>query len=216
MTRIRVALVNDYMLVVRGMMRMLEPYADRIEVVELDVRSGVSQPVDIALYDTFTQTQVDGSDVDLLLRDPDVARVAVYTWNMHRKLIAQARDKGLDGYLSKSLSAAGVVDALVRIHDGEMVVEPTRDVDDDHVDFSGDEWPGRHHGLSPRQAEVLALVTQGLSNDEISKRAYLSVNTVKSYLRQTYRIIGVTSRSQAILWGLDHGLGLQPQQQDSD
>ena len=210
------ALVNDYMLVVRGLHQMLEPYADRIEVVELDVRSGVMQPVDIALYDTFSQTQVDADDVDRLLRDPDVTQVAVYTWNMQRTLIAKAQEKGVRGYLSKSLPASELANALERIHGGESVVAPKQDIDIAPTEVAGGEWPGRGHGLSPRQAEVLALVTQGLTNEEISKRAYLSINTVKSYLRQAYRVIDVSSRSQAILWGLDHGLGLQERESEAD
>jgi DNA-binding NarL/FixJ family response regulator len=66
-------------------------------------------------------------------------------------------------------------------------------------------WPGQALGLSERESEVLALICQGLSNDDITKRAYLSINTVKTYIRTLYRKIGVTSRTQAVLWGLDHG-----------
>ena len=61
------------------------------------------------------------------------------------------------------------------------------------------------HGLSPREAEVLALICQGFSNDEIADRAYLSINTVKTYVRTLYRKIGVESRTRALLWGIDHG-----------
>ena len=60
-------------------------------------------------------------------------------------------------------------------------------------------------GLSERESEILALITQGLSNQEIADRAYLSINTVKSYVRSAYRKINVDSRTQAVLWGIDHG-----------
>ncbi len=67
------------------------------------------------------------------------------------------------------------------------------------VDGAGD-WPGREAGLSPREAEILALITQGLSNQEIADRAYLSINSVKTYIRSAYRKIGVTRRTQAAVW----------------
>ena len=47
------------------------------------------------------------------------------------------------------------------------------------------------------QKEILALIAQGLSNQQIAERAYLSVNSIKTYIRTAYRRIGATSRSQA-------------------
>ncbi|MDO9498020.1 MAG: LuxR C-terminal-related transcriptional regulator, partial [Nocardioides sp.] len=54
--------------------------------------------------------------------------------------------------------------------------------------------------------EVVALITQGLSNQEIADRCYLSINSVKTYVRTAYRKMQVTRRSQAVLWGIAHGL----------
>jgi DNA-binding CsgD family transcriptional regulator len=52
---------------------------------------------------------------------------------------------------------------------------------------------------------VLSLITQGYSNNDIVDTTMLSINSIKSYIRSAYRKIGVTSRSGAILWGIDHG-----------
>jgi DNA-binding CsgD family transcriptional regulator len=54
---------------------------------------------------------------------------------------------------------------------------------------------------------MLALITQGRSNEEITAACYLSINTVKSYIRDAYRKIGVTTRPQAVAWALRNGLG---------
>jgi DNA-binding NarL/FixJ family response regulator len=109
---------------------------------------------------------------------------------------------GARGYPSKVLTGPEIVAALERIMSGEVVIL----VGDNEtsVDAAGD-WPGRSAGLSPREAEVLALITQGPSNQEIADRAYLSINSVKTYLRSAYRKIGVTRRSQAVLWGTRNG-----------
>ena len=66
-------------------------------------------------------------------------------------------------------------------------------------------WPGRGEGLSAREAEILALITQGKSNADVARLTYLSPNTVKSYIRNVYRKLGVASRTQAVLWGVQHG-----------
>ena len=65
--------------------------------------------------------------------------------------------------------------------------------------------PARRLGLSEREAEIVSLITHGLGNEDIADRLFLSINTVKSYIRTAYRKMGVTTRSQAVLWGVDHG-----------
>lgn len=61
-------------------------------------------------------------------------------------------------------------------------------------------------GLSEREEQVLALIAQGLTNQEIADRVFVSINSVKTYIRSAYRKIGVTSRSQAVAWGLRNGI----------
>ena len=57
---------------------------------------------------------------------------------------------------------------------------------------------------------MLALITQGMSNADVAELTYLSPNTIKSYIRSVYRKIGASSRTQAVLWGVQHGF--QPDQ----
>ena len=78
---IRVALVNDDEVVVRGLDAMMRSYGHRVEVVELVAGKQVAQPVDVALYDTFGMGQGNGPAVRKLVDSPQVRTVAVYTWN---------------------------------------------------------------------------------------------------------------------------------------
>ena len=64
---------------------------------------------------------------------------------------------------------------------------------------------GKDVGLTPREVEVLALITQGMSNQDIAERLYLSINSVKTYIRSAYAKIEVTSRSRAVAWCLQNG-----------
>ena len=198
-TPVRVALMNDYDIVVQGLARMLEPYRDRVHLVEFDSRMPVERRVDVVLYDTFAQDQGDRAGIAELLRG-GAARAVLYSWNTHEALATAALRRGASGYLSKGMAAAELVSALERVHAGEEVTDRT-DCDDDE---RGD-WPGRAEGLSAREAEVVALITQGLRNEDIARRTYLSINSVKSYIRSAYRKMGVTRRSQAVLWGVRHG-----------
>ena len=60
-------------------------------------------------------------------------------------------------------------------------------------------------GLSTREAEVLDLICRGMSNLEIAEELYISVNSVKTYVRQIYQKVGVARRAQAVAWGLANG-----------
>ena len=60
--------------------------------------------------------------------------------------------------------------------------------------------------LTERERDVLELITNGYSNAEISRMLYLSLNTIKTYVRTSYRKVGAETRSQAIVWGVRHGL----------
>ncbi|QIG41877.1 response regulator transcription factor [Nocardioides anomalus] len=61
-------------------------------------------------------------------------------------------------------------------------------------------------GLTTRELEILALIAQGLRNHDIAARLFLSINSVKSYIRLGYRKIKATSRSEAVLWAVRHDL----------
>lgn len=197
-----IALIDDYDVVVKGVANMLDPYRDRVLVAELDTNQPLKDVVDIALYDSFAQPESDHEEVGVLIDNPRAHRVVMYTWNFHPDLVNSARRQGVHGYLSKTLPARDLVAALEAVHAGEIVVSepPPRS-----PSTNGLNWPGRGEGLTDRESEVLALIAQGKSNREVATLAYLSPNTVKSYIRSIYRKIGVTSRTQAVLWGVKHG-----------
>lgn len=202
MAPIRIALVNDYEVVVKGLAAMLRGYRDALEIAELDAGAPVAERVDIALYDTFAATAGDRAEVKALAANPRVGKVVVYSWDMNEHLVSHALSNGAGGYISKGVTARELVAALDAVHRGEGLIHPVPA--ESSVAVIGD-WPGREEGLTPREAEMLALITQGLSNAEIAERTGLSINSIKSYIRTCYRRIGVGNRSHAILWALDHG-----------
>jgi DNA-binding CsgD family transcriptional regulator len=76
----------------------------------------------------------------------------------------------------------------------ETVVEPVRFTDATLDDLTG------------RERDVLELITNGYTNSEVGRLLFLSLNSVKTYVRSAYRKIGAETRSQAVVWGVRHGL----------
>lgn len=199
---ITLALINDYDVVVIGVAHMFNSYEDRIKILELDANTALSDRVDIVLYDSFAQPVAGQVEVATLVASPLAGRVVVFTWNFHPVLIRAAFEGGASGYLSKTLPARELVEALETIHAGEPV---TSTAPGKHKLSVGLDWPGRTEGLSEREAEILALITQGKTNNEIAGLVFLSINSIKTYIRSAYQKINVTTRVQAVLWGVEHG-----------
>jgi DNA-binding NarL/FixJ family response regulator len=198
-TPLRIAIVNDYDVVVQGLARMFEAMKDRVDVVEVSTNRPGVEPVDIALIDSFAQTR----DINDVLAEANAAKYVFYSWSLEPELIETWSRFGVVGFLDKRLTAAELADALERIHAGESGVTSADYPASADVDLG--DWPGRAHGLSAREAETIALITQGLNNEAIASRTYTSINSVKKYIRTAYRKIGVDSRTRAVLWGVDHG-----------
>jgi len=196
-TPVRVALTNDFELVVAGLARMLAAFPDRVEVLDTAVQGeGIDRRVDVALFDTFGHVGTGFEEIERLVKDPDIHRVAVFTWQFDRALVDRALALGCTGYLSKALDADQLVQALERIARGHQIVS-----DDPMLDrhTSADRtWPGRAEGLSERESEVLVLIAEGLSNLDIARSLSISPNSVKAHIRSGYRKLGVSTRAQAV------------------
>ncbi|MBO0844216.1 MAG: response regulator transcription factor [Nocardioides sp.] len=196
--RLRVRLVNECELVHVGLTQMLAEYDDR--VVVLPLAAGGEEPADVALVDPFTRrVDADGDGPTTLCRPAGTSRVAVFTWEGRDGFVERAMLGGADGYISKSLPAVELVVALEKVHAGERLVAL------DLPDRTRPESP-REVGLTPRESHVVSLIAAGAPNKEIARHLGLSMNTVKSHIRTAYRAMGVTSRTQAVLWAVEHGV----------
>ena len=196
------ALVDDYDVVLKGLAHMFDDYRDRVVIAEIDANTSVEDAVDVVLYDSFAQPESDHHQIAELLKNPQARHVVVYTWNLQPELVDAARRQGVHGYLSKMLPAAELVAAIEAVNAGEIVIPARRGR---ALSAPGLDWPGRREGITDRESEILALITQGMSNADVARLTYLSPNTVKSYIRSVYRKIGATSRVEAVLYGVHHG-----------
>ena len=189
--RVRVALVNDYEIIARGLVELLSPYADLLEVVDVSLGDEPDRYVHVALFDTFGHRELGLDRVAALVADPAVGRIAVFSAATAPHLVEKAMAAGADAYLPKWLSGAELADALVLVAAGKRVMLGTVRRP------RAPNWPGSGHGLTERESELLALVAMGLRNDEIAQALYVSANTVKSHLKSVFRKLGVRNRAEA-------------------
>jgi DNA-binding NarL/FixJ family response regulator len=203
---LRLALVNDHAIVVAGVDAMLLPYANRVEIVHFDLDAPSEEPIDVAVYDTFAAPQCHTGGLGALLERPNIAKVVAYSFTEDEDAVRDALAAGVDGYVSKALPGERLVEALERIAAGHRLVLLS---ENEHHEYA-QAWPGQDIDLTERESEVISLITQGYSNEEIARTCYLSINTVKTYIRSAYRKAGVSTRAQAVAWALRHGFRPEP------
>jgi DNA-binding NarL/FixJ family response regulator len=193
-----VAIVNDYELVVRGLAAMLEPYSDRVRLVDLEAGGEPKVHADVALFDTFGGRKHALARAKTMLEEGFVDQVVLYTWDANAPFLDDAERIGVAAVISKTVTAAELVDAIERVVDGEgptLRLTPStrggRDQSTGHRERSEVDM------LSAREREVLALLALGLTNRAIGEELYLSTDTVKTYVRRVYAKLGVRNRAQA-------------------
>ncbi|WP_432476098.1 response regulator transcription factor [Nocardioides sp. GXQ0305] len=144
-----------------------------------------------------------------LLRRSPATVIATY-WDSTSSALEGALSCGAHGALSKRLPGQHLREGIQKIYRGAPPAGNLPLDESCHPEIA-------RSGLTPRQLDVLRLIASGLTNPEIAERLYLTINTVKTYIREGYRKIGATRRSQAVIWAKQHGLtGPDPRLRDVD
>ena len=209
---ITAAIVSVHDIVHTGLVGMFDTRPGAVEVVALDPAAPDDQQPDVILYDVFGLHDGDGEDLDRFVKDYHSAVVAMAR-DLRPDLAARALAKGVDA----CVSLAGDIDEILEVIRSALAGEGQPDAAASGPDQAGHSAPyavlGEEVGLTPRETEILRLLTLGLSNQEIADECFLSINSVKSYIRSAYRRIAVTNRSQAVVWCLQHGF--EPPSEDA-
>lgn len=158
---------------------MLAPFPERVRL------AGPGRPFQVGLVDPILLD-------DSWTPSPDCAWVALARAIDPRARLSANR-LGIRDLVTIDANPDGLVRVIERAH--HRLGAP-RGNDPDH---------GAVDGLNTREAAILSLICAGRSNQDIAAELYLSPNSIKTYIRTAYRKMGVDSRSQAVLWGVERG-----------
>jgi DNA-binding NarL/FixJ family response regulator len=203
---IRVLLADDHAVVRAGLELLLET-TDDIDVVataadgEAAVALTTEHRPDVVLMD-LSMPGLDGIEATRrIVADEADAQIVVLTSLSDRERIVAALEAGATGYLLKDAEPDELIRGIRAAARGEAPLAPkaARAVLDTRV-----RQPSVR--LSAREREVLALVAEGLPNKLVARRLGISEKTVKTHLTNVFQQIGVTDRTQAVLWAQRNGL----------
>lgn len=205
-----ILIVDDHEVVRMGLRTLLEQ-KEGLEVVgeaanaaEAVERSLDSRP-DVVLMDVRLPDE-SGIEACRKIRaaDPGI-RVLMLTSYSDEEAIFSAIMAGASGYLLKQIGAEQLYQAVIGVGNGESLLDPKLSkAVVDRVYQICDGAPGREiDSLSDREKEILKLIAEGLTNQEIADRIFLSQKTVRNYVSSIFQKIDVSHRTQAAIYYLE-------------
>jgi DNA-binding NarL/FixJ family response regulator len=207
--------VDDQELVRTGLATMVSGAGD-IEVVgdAADGRAALdvvrrTRP-DVVLMD-IRMPVLDGlaATRELLAAGQGAPRVLVLTTFDADEQVVQALQVGASGFLLKDVPTSGLIDAIRAVHAGDMVLSPgvTRRVVERHLASTTGRAPRpRLDSLTPRELDVLRLVTDGATNLEVAATLHLSESTVKTHVGALLAKLRARDRVRLVIIGHESGL----------
>ena len=208
MAPIRIGIVDDHALVREGLRLILEALPDVDVIGEAsDCAAALSMAQllkpDIMLVDLT----LDGSDGVVLVRDltarHPLIRVIAVTMHHHEETVRQAFLAGAAGYVVKGAASADLIAALRAVANNQHYVHP---IVASVVVVDSLRWLRQSDRLSPREIEVLRLVTAGHTAVETGRALGISAHTVSRHLSNMASKVGVHGRVALTRYALEHHL----------
>lgn len=207
---IRVLLVDDHEMVRLGVSSYLSIQSD-VEVVgeaengEDGYEKAMTLRPDVILMDLVMEVMDGIESTKKILKEWPEARILIVTSFIDDEKVYPAIEAGASGYLLKTSTAHEIANAIRKTYNGERVLEPevtTKMMEQ----LSNRNRHVFHEELTNREQEILLLIAQGMSNQEIADELFITLKTVKTHVSNILAKLEVEDRTQAAIYAFKHGL----------
>ena len=213
MDTIRILLAEDHVVVRQGTRQLLERERDFEIVGEAgDGEEAVSMAShlkpDIVIMD-IAMPKLSGIEATKQIKEALPATIVlILTGYDYDEYIFSVLEAGAAGYLLKSVSGDELINAVRAVYAGEPMIHPTvlrKLMGRFKTPAATPALTTSPPLLSEREMEVLKVATKGMSNKDIANTLFISARTVQAHMRSIFNKLGVSSRSEAIIYGLKKG-----------
>lgn len=165
------------------------------------IKIAEEQDPDLILLD-LNMPEMNGFETLDELRKRELSgRIILFTVSNYGEDLINALKRGADGYLLKDMEPEELIDALKKAASGKMVVSPT--LTSVLAESLRDNKPKTENAmlsLTPREANILDLISQGLSNKMIARKLDIAESTVKVHVKHLLKKLNLKSRVEAAVW----------------
>jgi len=198
----KILIADDHSLFREGLRQLLQNLDDQMQLLEADNHQQAfaiiqdNQDLDIVMLD-LSMPDSDGiASLRKIINHFPLLPVVVLSASENADDMSQVLKAGAMGFISKSESGPVILSAIRLVLSGGIYVPPALVSEQYQQSMAANQHENK---LSPRQIDVLRCIVNGKSNKEIARKLELSDATVKSHLREIFRILNVKNRTQAAL-----------------
>lgn len=210
--RIRIAVVDDHEMIRRGLSDFIRVTKD-FELIG-EASNGEEAVIlckkfkpDIILMDLI-MPQLNGVEAtrQIACRFPNTKIIALSSYDDER-LVPAALDAGAVSFIQKNITMSELADSIRKAYDGLSTMSPMAM---NYLISAATKTSELDINLTKRESEVLQLLVDGKSNSEISKTLVICLPTVKTHVSRIFTKLGVSSRSEAIVFAIKNNLSIKP------
>jgi two-component system nitrate/nitrite response regulator NarL len=212
---IRIVVVDDHTLFRRGITALLAREPGFAVVGEAadgfdGIRAVVAQKPDVVLLD-LNMPGISGIEaLQAIQQDAPGTHIVMLTVSEDAEDLLKALRAGALGYLLKNIDSEFLVASLRRAAEGESVISPEMTGKLMREVRAGSSPAPANNALSPREREILRHLAKGASNKEIARALDVAESTVKIHVQHILRKLNLSSRVQAAVWAIEHGVAAKP------
>ncbi|HLR69480.1 response regulator transcription factor [Virgibacillus alimentarius] len=207
---IKILFADDHEMVRIGVSSYLSAQTDMEVIAEAAdggeaVQKALELKPDVILMD-LVMNEMDGVEAtNQIIKEWPEAKIIIVTSFLDDEKVYPALEAGATSYMLKTSKASEIASAIRATFDGQSILEPEvtgkimNRMREKQVDYL-------HHQLTGREMEILLLITEGKTNQEIAERLYITIKTVKVHVSNILGKLEVQDRTQAVIYAFKHNL----------
>jgi DNA-binding NarL/FixJ family response regulator len=206
---IRLLVADDHALIRKGLVQLIEMEKD-IKVISQASNGEEAYKLakkfmpDLILMDVNMPVMNGIKAAKMLKEEKHPSKVLFLTIYNDREYILEALKLGVEGYILKDAEYDDLIKAIRTIYNGGVYIHPSLMEEIDNIDHEN-----LKKDLTPREIEILKLISKGYSNKEIAQKLFLSEKTVKNHVYNIFKKLDVKDRTQAAIYMLKNETILQ-------
>ncbi len=203
---IKLLIVDDHEMVRLGLSSYFSVLEDIEVVAEAEnglegLKKALNHKPDVILMDLVMDVMDGVESTKEILKEWPEAKIIILTSFIDDEKVYPAMKAGAQSYLLKTSSASEIAEAIRRTYLGEEIIE-----EQVFKKLVAQDKKMLHDDLTRRELEVLSLITEGLSNQEIAERLFITIKTVKTHVSNILSKLEVSDRTQATIYAFKHKL----------